>query len=433
MSVHERIADLGQLWTRECDHPASLPSGRFSDLPNFQKPIQIEQALELIAARVKPLREESVPLDDAVGRFVARQVNAPIDLPRFDNSAMDGYAVRASDTPGRLTIVGESAAGAPFTGRVEQGQAVAISTGAVLPVGTDAVAQVEDVVVDADQLTVRDAVGHGTSIRYAAGDIRRGDRLLPVGMRIGPAQIGALAAVGLDTVMCRRRPRVAVLATGTELRPAGAELQPGEIFNSNAPMLRACLDGAGALAQQLSAAQDTREAHTAALRLALEHDVVISSGGVSVGPHDLVREAARALGVEEVFWRVAIRPGKPVTFGVRGDTLMFGLPGNPVSTLVCFELFVKPALLTLQGAADATPELRRGTLATAVRRNPERDDFIRAQLDTADGLAVLQPLRDQQSHQIAITAQGDALARIPAGDGELAAGAEVMFLSMRPR
>jgi molybdopterin molybdotransferase len=388
-------------------------------------PIPISQALELIAEHVKPLAEESVPLEEADGRFLASQVDAPVDLPRFDNSAMDGYALRASDTPGRLSIVGESAAGAPFAGAVQSGQAVAISTGAIAPL--------EDVIVDGDQLEVGAAVALEACVRYAGSDIRRGDELLASGTRIAAAQIGALAAVGLSVVPCRRRPRVAVLATGSELRPAGAVLQPGEIFDSNGPMLRAALRSSSALVERIAPAADTTEAHLAALRNALEHDVVISSGGVSVGAHDLVRDAARQLGVEEVFWRVAVRPGKPVSFGVRGDTLVFGLPGNPVSTLVCFELFVRPALLALQGARDAAPELERGTLATNVLRNPERDDFIRVRTRNVAGLAVLEPLRDQQSHQIAITAQGDALARIPAGTGQLQPGAEVSFLPLRRR
>jgi len=394
-------------------------------------PIPISRAQELIAAHVEPLAEELVPLDAADGRFLASRVDAPIDLPSFDNSAMDGFAVRAGDTPGRLSIVGESAAGAPFAGTVGSGQAVTISTGAVLPDGADAVAPIEDVSANGEQLEIPAAAVRGAFVRYAAGDIRRGEELLAAGTQIGTAQIGALAAVGLSAVPCHRRPRVAVMATGTELRPAGAELQPGEIFNSNGPMLRAALHSTGALIEQIAVAADTSEAHIAALGSALEHDVVISTGGVSVGAHDLVRDAARHLGVEEVFWRVALRPGKPLSFGVRGDTLVFGLPGNPVSTLVCFELFVRPALNALQGARDAAPALSRGTLAKAVRRNPERDDFIRVQARGAGGLPTLEPLRDQQSHQIAITAQADALARIPAGSGELQAGAEVSFLPLR--
>jgi molybdopterin molybdotransferase len=195
-------------------------------------------------------------------------------------------------------------------------------------------------------------------------------------------------------------------------------------------MLTAALLTSGAAVEHIPAAADTEEAHRAALTRALEQDVVISSGGVSVGPHDLVRSIGQELGISEVFWRIALRPGKPLAFGVRDSTLVFGLPGNPVSSLVCFELFVRPALLALQGAKRARPDWIPGVLGAAVKRNPERDDLIRVRFQSADGSTVLEPLRGQQSHQIAITAQADALARIPMGDGELAAGTEVACLPL---
>jgi molybdopterin molybdotransferase len=192
-------------------------------------------------------------------------------------------------------------------------------------------------------------------------------------------------------------------------------------------MLAALLETAGATVTRIPAVADTPEAHREALEAALAHDVVITTGGVSVGPHDLVRGIGQELGVEEVFWRVALRPGKPLSFGVRGETLLFGLPGNPVSTLVCFELFVRPALYGLQGSRTIEPEFGKRALARAIARNPERDDLIRVTI-AADGS--LEPLRGQQSHQITITAVSDGLARIPAGTGELAAGAEVAFLPL---
>jgi molybdopterin molybdotransferase len=224
---------------------------------------------------------------------------------------------------------------------------------------------------------------------------------------------------------------VAILSTGSELRQPGEELDEGEIFDSNRPMLDAALRTSGARVTRIPVAADTREAHRAAFEQALAHDVVISSGGVSVGAHDLVRSVGHELGIREVFWRVAVRPGKPLAFGVRGSTLVFGLPGNPVSTLVCFELFVAPALLALQGADSVRPAFRSGILGTAVERNPERDDLLRVRISKADRVAVLSPLHGQQSHQIAITAQADALALIPAGSGELPAGTEVAYLSIQ--
>jgi molybdopterin molybdotransferase len=391
--------------------------------------LSIDEALSIIVSQVVPLPAEPVPLEQAVGRFLASPVTAALDLPPFTNSAMDGYAIRAADTPGRLAVVGESAAGAPYDGSLTAGQAVSISTGGVLPDGADAVAQIEIVTVDDGGATIEiaQAVAFDEAVRHAGSDVRAGQTVLALGIRIAPAQIGATAAFGTQTLSCGSRPSVAIVTTGTELRALGEKLAPGEIFDSNGPMLRAAIESAGGTVTRIPAVADTAEAHREALAAALEHDVVISSGGVSVGPHDLVRGIGRELGIEELFWRIAMRPGKPLSFGVRGRTLVFGLPGNPVSTLVCFELFVRPALIGLQGATDMSPEFGQGTLATSVRQNPERDDLIRVRVDAHGNL---EPLPGQQSHQIAITALSDGLARIPTGTGELPAGTEVAFLPL---
>jgi molybdopterin molybdotransferase len=327
-------------------------------------------------------------------------------------------------------VVGESSAGAPYVGELGRGEAVAISTGAVVPAQADAVVPIEDVSGTREQIEVGSALAAASFVRNRGSDIERGEKILDAGTRLGSAQIGAAAAVGLATVLCRRRPSVAVLTTGTELRQPGEPLADGQIYDANGPMLTAALLTSGAGVEHIPAAADTAEAHRAALTRALEHDVVISSGGVSVGPHDLVRSIGQELGVNEVFWRIALRPGKPLAFGVRGSTLVFGLPGNPVSSLVCFELFVRPALLALQGARGVRPEWIPGVLGAAVKRNPERDDLVRVRYDTAEGATVLLPLHGQQSHQIAITAQADALARIPMGTGELSAGTEVACLPL---
>jgi molybdopterin molybdotransferase len=392
--------------------------------------LSIADALALIVAQVVPLSVEHVSLEHAYGRFIAEDVQAAIDLPPFASSAMDGYAVRAGDTPGRLAIVGESAAGAPYEGELAPGQAVVISTGAVVPPQADAVVPLEVVERSDGTVAIGEGIEDGAFVRYAGSDIEQGDGLLPAGTRVGPAQIGAAAAVGLGTLPCRRRPRVAILSTGSELRQPGEQLSEGEIFDANGPMLRAALRTSGAEVDHIPAAVDTQAAHHAALERALERDVVISSGGVSVGDHDLVRTVGRELGIREVFWRVAMRPGKPLAFGVRGSTLVFGLPGNPVSTLVGFELFVRPALLGLQGAREPRPPFGSGVLAVAVRRLKERDDLIRVRVSRAGGQAQLSPLRGQQSHQIAVTAQADGLALIPRGAGELGAGAEVDYLPL---
>ena len=228
-------------------------------------------------------------------------------------------------------------------------------------------------------------------------------------------------------LQCARRPRVRVLATGSELRTSGTPLAPGEIYESNGVLLAAQLATAGAAADVLDPVADDESALRPALARALEADVLVSSGGVSVGPHDLVRALLAELGVEEVFWGVAVRPGKPVFFGTWGETLVFGLPGNPVSSLVGFELLVRPALEALQGARPG-PEFRPGRLAVALRRNAARDQLARAVSRVEDGEVVLEPLGGQESHMIVRAAAADALVLVPRGDGELAAGAHVSWL-----
>ena len=308
----------------------------------------IDEALALVLEWVRPLAGEDVPVARAAGRVVTEPALAVTDLPPFDSSAMDGYAVRAADTPGKLTVVGHSAAGRPETRELGVGEAIVISTGAVVPDGADAVVPVERTSGD---VTV-EGVSPGENIRPRGGDTRTGDVIVERGDLLRPAQLGALAAAGVPTVYCARRPRVAVLATGSELRAPGEMLAPGEIYESNTVLLGAQLESAGAEVTVLPSVRDEEAATRAALERGLEYDVLVTSGGVSVGPHDLVRGALAELGVDEIFWRVAVRPGKPIAFGVGRETLVFGLPGNPVSSLVAFELFVRPALLALQGARE---------------------------------------------------------------------------------
>ena len=421
--------------------------------------LPVDDALDVVLENVRPLGVQDVALESALDRYLAEPVVATLDLPPFTNSAMDGVALRAADAPGELEVVGESAAGAPFAGPVGPGQAVTISTGAVLPEGADSVAPIEwleavDAAAAAETIRLPRAVPHGYAVRGAGSDVHRGEEVLPAGIRIGAGQIGAAASLGLSSLRCGALPRVAVLTTGSELRSPGERLGPGQIYDSNGPLLRGALASAGAEVTLIPAAADTREAHRTALEQALGYDVVLSTGGVSVGGHDLVREIQRELGVRELFWRIALRPGKPLSFGVHGrwpagqpgrgpagqpgrgpagqrphqdPTLLFGIPGNPVSVLVCFELFVRPALAALQGARHPRPAFTDATLATAVEQNPERDEMIRVR---RHGNGHLEPLRGQQSHQLALSALSDGLARIPAGAGTLAAGSTVSYLPL---
>jgi molybdopterin molybdotransferase len=384
----------------------------------------IDEALALVLARARPLGAEDVPIARAAGRIVAEPALAVTDLPPFDSSAMDGYAVRAADTPGALTVVGHSAAGKPEARTLGVGEAIVISTGAVVPAGADAVVPVERTSGNVEV----EAVSAGDNVRPRGGDARAGDVVVGAGDVLRPAQLGALAAAGVAAVRCARRPRVIVLATGSELRAPGEPLAPGEIYESNTVLLAAQLESAGAEVTVHDPVSDDEDATRAALERGLESDVFVTSGGVSVGPHDLVRGALAGLGAEEIFWRVAVKPGKPIAFAVRGDTLVFGLPGNPVSSLVGFELFVRPALLALQGARDPGPAYLPGRLGTTVRRNEHRDELVRARTRIEDGAVVLDPLTGQESHMIVRSAAASALVLVRRGTGELSEGAQVSYL-----
>jgi molybdopterin molybdotransferase len=384
----------------------------------------IDEALALVLEWVRPLEGEDVPVARAAGRVVAEPALAVTDLPPFDSSAMDGYAVRAADTPGPLNVVGHSAAGKPETRALGIGEAIEISTGAVVPEGADAVVPVERTSGAVEVEGVRP----GENVRPRGGDARTGDVVVERGDVLRPAQLGALAAAGVVVVRCTRQPRVSVLATGSELRAPGEELAPGEIYESNTVLLAAQLASAGAEVTVLHSVGDDERATRDALERGLDSDVLVTSGGVSVGPHDLVRAALSELGTQEVFWRVAVKPGKPIAFAVRGGTLVFGLPGNPVSSLVGFELFVRPALLALQGARDPGPAYLPGRLGAAVERSEHRDQLVRARTRSEGGAVVLDPLTGQDSHMIVRSAAASALVLVPRGSGTLSEGAQVSYL-----
>ena len=399
-------------------------------MPPVEEILSLLEAQALILGRARPLAAETLSLAEAAGRFLAEPARALVDLPPFRNSAMDGYALRAGDTPGELPVVHRVAAGTPAPRALEAGEAMGIATGGLVPEGADAVIQHELVVEKDNSIEVSTAVAKGANVREPGRDVSAGAVVVAGGIRLGPAQIGALAAAGVAEVVCARRPRVAVLATGTELRGPGSALAPGEVYEANGVMLAAQLATAGAEVTRLDSVADDEDAHRRALETGLGFDVLVTSGGVSVGPHDLVRRIEAELGVEEVFWRVAVRPGKPVSFGVRGETLVFGLPGNPVSTLVGCELFVRPAVLALQGAADPGPRFSAGRLAETVSRNPGRDDLMRARTEVTDDGIVLSPVTGQESHMIVRAAEADALVLVPRGEGELAAGEPVRYLPL---
>jgi molybdopterin molybdotransferase len=392
--------------------------------------LSIADAQRLILENAKPLPAETVRLADAAGRVLAEPALAKIDLPPFPSSAMDGYAVRAADTPGRLRVESRIAAGKPASAELERGVAMGIATGGVVPDGADAVVPIEYVVEYDNEVEIGGRIERGENVRPRGGDIGAGEIVAERGAVVTPARLGALAAAGIPEVLCARRPRAAVLPTGTELRRPGEALAPGEIYEANGLILSAQLEAAGAVVELMPAVGDDEAAHRTALEQALEADLVVTSGGVSVGPHDLVRRVEADLGVQEVFWRVSVKPGKPIAFGVRGRTLVFGLPGNPVSALVGFVLFVEPATRVLQGVPEPLPRFDRGRLVGRRRRSPERDELVRARLRPSSDGALLEPLSGQESHMIARAAEADALVFVARGEGELADGEAVDYLRL---
>ena len=384
--------------------------------------LTIDEARAKVLAAVRPLPSEDVAVQDALGRVLAEDVVAERDVPSFANSAMDGFAVRSGPRGRALRIVGESRAGAPAGVGLEEGEAIRISTGAAVPEGADAVLQVELVTLDGDTVTVDDDVAPGRNLRPAGDDVNAGETVLTAGTRMGAAEIGIAIVAGRGTVRCARRPRVAILATGDELVPPGGPLGPGQLHNSNGATLAALATHSGARVVRTDTVGDTEEVTRAAIGAALEEaDALVLSGGVSVGPHDHVKPALQAFGVDEVFWRVALRPGRPTWFGTRGDALVFGLPGNPVSAMVTFMLFARPALGAMQGAPHE-PERIISHLDAAIPRHPDRDECVRVTLH--DGFAT--PTGPQGSHQLSSMLGADGFAIVTAGEGSALPGDQVV-------
>jgi molybdopterin molybdotransferase len=388
--------------------------------------ISIEEGRRRVLEAVRPLASERVALAIARGRVLAEDVTSAIDVPPFDSSAMDGYALLAGPAR-KLQLAGESRAGHPHEAELEQGTAVRISTGAALPRGASAVIPVERTRETDGRVEVEETA-EGANIRRAGEDMRAGDVVLARGTPLGPAELGVAASVGRAQLECARRPRVTLLVTGDELVEPGEPLGPGQIYSSNEFALAGQIAAAGAELVGRASVPDSAEATHAALEQALSGaDVVIASGGVSVGPHDHVKDALRELGVEERFWGVSLRPGKPTWFGTRAEVLAFGLPGNPVSAMVTFQLFVRPALAALQGA-DPAAARARATLDEAVERNPGREQAVRVRLTHADdGLHAL-TTGEQGSHMLTSMLGADGLALVAAGHGEVAAGERIEVL-----
>jgi molybdopterin molybdotransferase len=397
--------------------------------------LSFEDAFRRMLSLVLPLAAERVALDDACGRVLAEEVVSPVDLPPFDYSAMDGYAVRTRDFSGigpwRLPVLGESrtgAAPAPLTA----GHATRIFTGAELPAGADAVVMQENVVPDDGGATFRarpEALAH---VRRRGEDLAMGSVALAPGTRLAPSHVGLAAAVDRAWLRVARRPVVTILGTGDELRPPGSVSRPGMIPDSNGVVLRAMAKAAGAVVRVAPTAPDDPSLTERAVRDALVGtDLLVTVGGVSVGAHDLVRPALEKAGVALEFWKVAIKPGKPLAVGRRGDALVLGLPGNPASAMVTFALFGLPVLRAMQGDPTPMPPSEPAILARAVRREPGRTEFLRAMVVRHDGRLLATPLANQASGAVTSMAQANALVMIAEERGALAEGDSVGVLWLR--
>lgn len=392
------------------------------------KLLPVEDARARMLAEVPAPVAEAVPLADAVGRVLADDVAAVRDQPPFDASAMDGYAVRSSDGPGPLSVVGESAAGRGYEGALHAGEAVRIFTGAAIPAGADAIVIQEDATRDGDTVTVP-AVEPGRHLRPAGGDFKGGQPLLARGVRIDPWRLSLAAAAGRAELSVARRPRVALFSTGEEIVEAPAQPGPFQIYDSGSPALAAMIAAWGGEVRRARPVRDDLEATVDALRAA-EGDLVVTVGGASVGDHDLVRKAGAALGVELKVASVNVRPGKPTFFGRLADgRLMLGLPGNPASAFVCAEMFLRPILNRWQGA-PAEPATIPARLEADLPANGSREHWMRAKLTYSAGGVSVRPFRDQDSSLVSVFAAADALMRRLADAPAVSAGEVVDVLPL---
>ncbi|MBR1127915.1 molybdopterin molybdotransferase MoeA [Bradyrhizobium iriomotense] len=375
----------------------------------------VSDALAAVLAGAEPLAEEAVALDQAYHRVLARDVAARRTQPPEAMSAMDGYAVRAADAAtidSQLTVIGEVAAGRPFAGLVGAGEAVRIFTGGVVPAGADAVVIQEDTVTNGKRITIKEAAIPGRHIRRAGVDFAEGDVLLRKGTRLTDRDLALAAGMNHPHLPVQRRPKVAILATGDELVMPGATPGPGQIVSSNGYALHALARQEGADTVDLGVAADTLEATTAGIRQARESgaDILITTGGASVGDHDLVQQALKAEGIAMTFWKIAMRPGKPMMHGRLGTMRVIGLPGNPVSSYVCGFLFMVPLIRALSGQQVIHHRRERAVLGRDVGANDQREDYLRARLELRDdGNLVALPVSHQDSSLLANLAAAQVL------------------------
>lgn len=391
--------------------------------------LPLEQAFDHYARTLGPLPAHRVPLELALGAVLAESPKARIALPRVTQSAMDGYAVRAADGTASLQLVGTAAAGSPTPVHVGPGQAVRILTGGVVPDGADAVARQEIVERDGHGIRLRQTVRIGEAIRREGEELAAGTVLAEAGQRVTSGLIAAFAMAGIDTLDVRRRPRVAVLVTGDEVFRVGHPLGPGQVYDANGPLLRAWFVEHGYGEPVIAYVRDDEAALEEAMSAALDSaDLVVTSGGVSVGDRDFVPIVADRLGVRPAFWKVAQKPGKPLWYGVRDGKALLGMPGNPAAVLVCLAVHARAVLGRLEGETAAHPAWNQGLLADDVDADADRDRLVRMRLELTDGAARLHLLPRQESHMLSNLASAHVLAWLPAREGAFATGERVAWI-----
>lgn len=386
-----------------------------------------EEARKIILDSVVPLGIEKVEILSAVGRVLAEHIAAPWDMPLWDNTAMDGYAVRAADCPAGATLklAGFLPAGGHMTKEVECGTAVKIMTGAPIPPGADAVVPYEETEEQGDQVFIKAAVQPRDHIRFTGEDVKIGETVLPAGTLLRPSEISMLASFGKVFVPVYRQVRVAILSTGDELVEPGEALEPGKIINSNSLALAAAVMQAGGIPVMLGIARDNRESLREKLVEGLRADVLITSAGVSAGDCDYVRDVLSELMVVQAFWKVDIKPGRPTAFGLRDGKPVFSLPGNPVSSLLTFEEFVRPALLKMMGHSRVLRPMVKATLQEGIRKKPGRVNFIRVAVTQENGEFLVQSAGKQDTGYLKTLLLADGIAIIPVEKEDLKAGDKV--------
>ena len=375
--------------------------------------IELEEARQRILDAIHPTKVETIALPEIDGRILAEDLTAPINLPSFDNSAMDGYAVRASETAtgARLQCIGESPAGTVFEGEVGESECVRIFTGSPMPAGANAVVMQEDTRMDGENVEIIEGVKPFENVRLRGEDVKEGDSVGYKGELLSPGHLALLGSCGVETVRVQRQPIIGLLATGNELREPGAKLAPGEIFESNRQTIARLVELVGAQPRIYPIAPDTLDDTMAALKAAFaECDAVVTSGGVSVGEHDYVKAAFEELGGTLDFWKVRIKPGKPFVYGRLDDRFLFGLPGNPVSAFVTFLLLVRPALLKMSGAINTELPSHPAVLVAPLTNHGDRRHFMRVFVN-AEGQA--HPAGLQASHAVGPLAKANGLVDVP--------------------